>query len=325
MITLFSILDRLLQHPVNKRYQSATEVIQAIKQITPPEPQERERLESERLRLEQEELKRQRQEQERLEAEQRKKQEDAKRQSEFKAREERQKREGGQNFIETLPGGIELEMIAIPAGSFLMGSTERSEEKPQHQVKVSAFKIGKYPITQAQYEAVMGTNPSWFKKGGKYPVEQVSRNDAQEFCQKLSKMTQKAYRLLSEAEWEYAARAGTQTRYYFGNDENKLEEYAWYDKNSSSRTHTVGQKKPNQWGLYDMLGNVWEWCEDEWHENYNDAPNNGMIISIYNSLVQRYAMRGGSYDVNPQTCRCAYRCGFVPAWWFGNLGFRVAC
>jgi formylglycine-generating enzyme required for sulfatase activity len=120
------------------------------------------------------------------------------------------------------------------------------------------FKIGKYPVTQAQYEAVMETNPSYFMNNPQNPVEQVSYDNAVAFCQKLSEITGKNYRLPTNSEWEYACRAGTTTTYYFGDDANQLGDYAWYSENSGFITHPVGQKKPNGWGLYDMHGNVWE-------------------------------------------------------------------
>jgi formylglycine-generating enzyme required for sulfatase activity len=231
---------------------------------------------------------------------------------------------------------IEPEMIYIPAGSFLMGSEEDdsqayADERPQHQVTIKEpFYIGKYPITQEQYEAVMENNPSYFKKEGKYPVESVGWHDAQEFCQKLSNLTEKTYRLPSEAEWEYACRAGTQSSYYYGNDENQLVKYAWYNENSNSQTQPVGQKKPNQWGLYDMLGNVWEWCEDDWHYDYNGAPNDGKawIDNDDRSQSEYRIMRGGawnsdSWNFNSRNCRCATRNLEDPAWHTNSYGFRV--
>nr|NCR18991.1 SUMF1/EgtB/PvdO family nonheme iron enzyme [Microcystis aeruginosa LL13-03] len=148
-------------------------------------------------------------------------------------------------FTEKLPKGVKLEMVSLPAGKFLMGSSESDDEKPPHQVKVNSFAIGKYPITQAQYQAVMGNNPSHFKNNPQNPVENVSWNDAQAFCQKLSQITGKTYRLPTEAEWEYACRAGTTTRYYFGDNDNQLGDYAWGRENSNNKTHPVGQKKPN--------------------------------------------------------------------------------
>jgi len=226
---------------------------------------------------------------------------------------------------------IEPEMILILASSFLMGSEEDdsqayADERPQHQVTITqSFYIGKYLITQEQYQAVMGNNPSNFKKGGKYPVEYVGWNDAQEFCKRLSDMTGKIYRLPSEAEWEYACRAGTQTNYYYGNDKSQLGEYAWYDKNSNSQTQAVGQKKPNKWGLYDMLGNVWEWCEDDWHDNYKGAPNDGRawIDNDNRSHSEYRTVRGGSWYFYSRDCRCAIRYDDIPAGRYDSFGFRV--
>jgi formylglycine-generating enzyme required for sulfatase activity len=254
-----------------------------------------------------------------------------------------------QILTETLPGGIILELVKIPAGSFLMGSPDThnmayDDEKPQHQVNLQEFYLGKYPVTQEQYEAVMGNNPSRFKDNPKNPVERVSWDDAQEFCKKLSQLTGKKYRLPTEAEWEYACRAwilptpfekdlilptplfkgGGSPRDYFGDDAAKLGEYAWYDKNSGSKTHPVGQKKPNDWGLYDMSGNVWEWCEDNWHGSYADKPenikNDGSIIWS-SSDTSRRVLRGGSWNHDPWYCRSASRNygGSRDA----DLGFRV--
>jgi len=260
-------------------------------------------------------------------------------------------------FTEKLPNRVTLEMVSLPAGQFLMGSPDYESEKPPHQVKVNSFAIGKYPVTQAQYQAVMGTNPSHFKNNPQNPVEQVSWNDAQAFCQKLSQITGKTYRLPTEAEWEYACRAGTTTRFYFGDDASKLGDYGWYGNNSgkqvididaariwqevgmdwdkyqkrlianSNPTHPVGQKKPNAWGLYDMSGNVWEWCEDSWHDSYIGAPTDGSAWFIKNDNRSQYpkCLRGGSWFFSPYGCRSAIRFRNYPG--VGNylLGFRVAC
>ena len=232
-------------------------------------------------------------------------------------------------FTETLPNGLTLEMVGLPAGQFLMGSPDsdpdaRDNEKPQHQVKVNSFAIGKYPVTQAQYQAVMGTNPSLFQNNPQNPVEKVSWNDAQAFCRKLSQITGKTYRLPTEAEWEYACRAGTTTPYYFGDDANQLGDYAWYIGNSQGTTHPVGQKKPNAWGLYDMSGNVWEWCEDNWHDNYIGAPTDGSAWIENGDDYQ--IVRGGSWFRDPDVCRSAYRRSSNRRDdGDSDLGFRVVC
>ncbi len=237
---------------------------------------------------------------------------------------------------ENLPNGITLKMVSLPAGQFLMGSPDsdpdaRDNEKPPHQVQVNGFAIGKYSVTQAQYEAVMGKNPShfknnsWLKNNLQNPVEQVSWNDAQAFCQKLSQITGKTYRLPTEAEWEYACRAGTTTRYYFGDDASQLGDYAWYIANSQSKTHPVGQKKPNAWGLYDMSGNVWEWCEDDWHDNYIGAPTDGSAW-INNNDNDYRIRRGGSWYYDPNNCRSAYRSNYNRRGLTDDdFGFRVVC
>ncbi len=191
-------------------------------------------------------------------------------------------------LILDLPNNIKLEMIKIPAGSFLMGSSEAevkrlnheysidlsNRELPQHRVTLQEYYLGKYPLTQEQYQAVMGNNPSCFQDNPKNPVENVSWNDAKAFCQKVYEKTGQKVRLPTEAEWEYGCRAGTQTRYYFDNNENILGNYCWYCNNSNAKTHPVGQKKPNAWGLYDIHGNVWEWCEDSGHSSYTEKPDN---------------------------------------------------
>jgi formylglycine-generating enzyme required for sulfatase activity len=222
------------------------------------------------------------------------------------------------SFTEDLGNGVKLEMIAIPGGTFWMGSpaneAERGDnESPQHQVTVPSFFMGKYPLTQAQYQAIMGKNPAYFK-GNNRPVENVSWDDAVRFCQKLSQRTGKNYRLPSEAEWEYACRAGTKTPFSFGdNITTDLVNYdGTYPYKSAPKgkyreqTTDVGTFPPNAFGLYDMHGNVWEWCEDDWHENYIDAPTDG---SAWNSQSgsNTKLLRGGSWYYVAGDCRSANR------------------
>jgi formylglycine-generating enzyme required for sulfatase activity len=230
------------------------------------------------------------------------------------------------------------EMVVIPAESFLMGSPPdllpdpfsddkpvkigNDDEKPQHQVQITSFAIGKYEVTQEQYHALMGVNPSRFK-GRTLPVEQVSWDDAQEFINKLSAKTGKNYRLPSEAEWEYAARAGSTTEFSFGNDPKQLAEYAWFGQNSGDKTHPVGLKKPNSFGLYDMHGNVWEWTQDCWNKNYYGAPTDGSAWTKGDCSLR--VVRGGSQSYAPPYLRSVRR-SF--AWStttnrFGFGGFRI--
>jgi formylglycine-generating enzyme required for sulfatase activity/predicted Ser/Thr protein kinase len=236
-------------------------------------------------------------------------------------------------YVETFHG-TSLEMVAIPGGTFMMGSPETEEgrydsESPQHRVTVAPFFMGKYPITQEQYEAVMGNNPSDFK-GKKRPVEQVSWDDANEFCQKLSQKTGKKYRLPSEAEWEYACRAGTTTPFHFG--ETITTDVANYDGNYTyasapkgvyrQKTTDVGSFPANNFGLYDLHGNVWEWCADIWHENYNGAPSDGSIWESGGDNTQRL-LRGGSWCILPRNCRSADRYGDNPDSRDDIIGFRL--
>lgn len=229
------------------------------------------------------------------------------------------------------------EMVMIPAGSFLMGSPpdplpdpfsdEKIEKKasldelPQRRVQIKSFTIGKYEVTQEQYYALMGVNPSRFK-GRTLPVEQVSWKGAQEFVKKLSAKTGKNYRLPSEAEWEYAVRAGSTTDFSFGNDVKLLAEYAWFSENSDSKTHPVGLKKPNSFGLYDMHGNVWEWTQDCWNISYIGAPTDGSSWARGDCSLR--VVRGGSWISIPSDLRSAYRIWVTSAIRFSNDGFRVA-
>jgi formylglycine-generating enzyme required for sulfatase activity len=178
--------------------------------------------------------------------------------------------------------------------------------------------MAKYPITQAQWEAIMGNNPSSFK-GTNRPVENVNWHQAQEFCQRLSQKTGKTYRLPSEAEWEYACRAETTSPFHFG--ETITADLANYGSNCGQTTD-VGSFSPNAFGLYDMHGNVWEWCADPWHDNYNGAPDDGSVWES-GANTQYRVMRGGSWGNNPGVCRCAVRnwVGLVSRDW--DYGFRV--
>ena len=217
---------------------------------------------------------------------------------------------------------IGMKFTHIPAGEFMMGSDEYSNEQPVHKVKISKpFYLGTYPVTQREWRAVMGENPSRFK-GDDLPVEQVSWNDVQEFIKKLNqKEGADKYRLPSEAEWEYACRAGTTTQYSFGDDEGKLGEYAWYSHNSGSKTHPVGQKKPNPWGLYDMHGNVWEWVQDWYHSDYKGAPSDGSAWESEDGSLR--VLRGGSWLKDAWICRSADRGNLNPGARNYGLGFRL--
>jgi formylglycine-generating enzyme required for sulfatase activity len=250
-------------------------------------------------------------------------------------------------FAQDLGNGVTLEMAEIPGGEFLMGSPadekgREDNESPQHQVNIKPFFMGKFAVTQAQYEAIMGKNPS-HSKGDKRPVENLSWNDATEFCKKLTEKTGRTYRLPSEAEWEYACRAGTTTPFHFG--ETITTEIANYrgtdwrnDKGTlllgnygnapkgkyRQQTTEVGGFPPNAFGLYDMHGNVWEWCQDTWNDNYNGAPTDGSVW-IENGNDSLRVLRGGSWYINPGNCRCAFRDYDIPDSDDSNHGFRVVC
>jgi formylglycine-generating enzyme required for sulfatase activity len=229
---------------------------------------------------------------------------------------------------------VYLEMAAITGGTFMMGSPENEEggkdnENPQHQVSISSFFMGKYPVTQAQYQAIMGNNPSYFQ-GQNRPVETVSWNDAVKFCELLSQRTGKNYTLPSEAQWEYACRAGTTTPFYFG--ESITPDLVNYDGNYPygyapqgeyrRQTTDVGSFPPNAFGLYDMHGNVWEWCFDDWVDSYNNAPIDGSAVTISNKLK---LLRGGSWHYYPARCRSASRLSTNAGFVSDNDGFRVVC
>jgi formylglycine-generating enzyme required for sulfatase activity len=204
-----------------------------------------------------------------------------------------------------LGGGIKMELMPIPAGEFEMGSNDgEANEKPVHKVKISrAFYMGKYVVTQAQYEKVTGKNPCALK-GENLPLDIVNWSDAIEFCKKLSKLSGKNVRLPTEAEWEYACRAGTKTKYYTGDNEAALEQAAWYDKNSGRQPHPVGLKKPNAWGLYDMHGGVWQYCQDSYGADYYSK---SAAEDPEGPTGSDCVMRGGSRGKNAKECRSAAR------------------
>jgi formylglycine-generating enzyme required for sulfatase activity len=225
------------------------------------------------------------------------------------------------SFTENL-NGVPLKMIFVPGGSFKMGSpggTGHDNERPQRDVIVPAFYIGKYLITQGQWGAVMGKNPSYYdyQEDSDLPVEEVSWNDTKRFCKKLSQMTGKQYCLPSEAEWEYACRAGAT-----GDHAGELGAMAWYAKDIYRRTQPVGNKRPNAFGLYDMHGNVWEWCEDAWHDSYENAPTDGSAW-LRGGDSSRRVVRGGSWGSGKDSCRSAYRYGYERSYHNNSLGVRV--
>ena len=266
---------------------------------------------------------------------------------------ERQKRTT-KYYSEDLGNGIKLDMVLIPEGNFLMGAPEteldsQNSERPQHQVTVPTFFMGRYPVTQEQWRIVaalpqvdreLKPDPSYFK-GDKRPVERVSWYDSVEFCQRLFKHTGREYRLPSEAEWEYACRAGTTTPFHFGETiTTDLANYQGTDNKDRGwsgsygdgpkgeyreETTPVGTFPPNNFGLWDMHGNVWEWCEDYWHGNYQNAPTDGSSWLTDNTR-SLHVFHGGSWFFSPWFCRSAARSyGDSPKYANDNIGFRVVC
>ena len=234
----------------------------------------------------------------------------------------------------SLPTGIspngEVELLSIPGGSFLMGSPDGVGEKsehPQHLVQIKPFRLGLYPVTNEQYRSFLQANPQakeplyWADRRfnqSQQPVVGISREEALHFC------AWAGGRLPTEAEWEYACRAGTATQFHWGDDEVKAADYAWYGEDwEKGSTHAVGEKLPNPWGLYDMTGNVWEWGQDIWHENYQGAPTNGSAWETGGEKGRR-VIRGGSWSSIPEALRSAYRSGYSPDSRYGDIGFRLA-
>lgn len=245
---------------------------------------------------------------------------------------------------QTFTNSLGMEFIRIPAGSFLMGSAEDDAaafniEKPQHEVTISEdFYLGKYEVTQEEWEDLMGSNPYTLDRSNPYynlegMKERITRpnhpatvswEDAQEFINRLNeKEGHKRYRLPTEAEWEYAARAGTITAYSFGDDKEDLDEYAWYGENfQTGGTHPVGQKLPNPWGLYDMHGNAWEWVEDHYSRDYyNESP---AVDPTGPTRGGEYVVRGGSWHNTATSWRSAFRKGYEKDYRGISIGFRVA-
>ncbi len=246
---------------------------------------------------------------------------------------------GGDGETQTvmLPGGVPLVMVWIPGGMFMMGRNPGeqdswSDEEPRHEVSVPGFWMAKYELTKRQWQAMMGTTP-W---SGFYvyedldsPAVYVSWTDAKSFITALNSYTGLAFRLPSEAEWEYACRAGTTTRFYWDNDPNYTlgNTYCWWAYNAWNvgkfYADVVGQKLPNAFGLYDMSGNVWEWCEDDWHDSYAAAPINGSAW-VYNPRGAYRMLRGGSCYTNGTYCRSSQRFGGIPSLADKTFGFRLS-
>ena len=275
------------------------------------EREEKERLEQERLEKEKREReKREREERERLEREQREKEE--------KERKEREAR--GEFEVK----GVKFKMVKVEGGTFTMGATAEqgsdtdSDEKPAHQVTLRGYYIGESVVTQALWKAVMGNNPSTWK-GDNLPVETVSWEEAQEFIKKLNQETGRIFRLPTEAEWEYAARGGKNSKGYKYSGSNSIDEVAWYVGNSGGKTHPVKEKKANELDLYDMSGNVWEWCNDCYGEYSSDVQTNPQGPEKGSCRV----LRGGSCSCDPRGCRVSYRHYFTPMRRINFVGFRL--
>jgi formylglycine-generating enzyme required for sulfatase activity len=238
-----------------------------------------------------------------------------------------------QCLTESLGEGTNLDLVLIPGGTFMMGDARHhQDEQPIHQVALSAFYLGKYPITQVQYRSVMGDNLAT-SKGLDYPIEQISWDDAIEFCAKLSQLTGRTHTLPSESQWEYACRAGTDTAFYFG--DTITPELANYNGDypyngapvgeNRGKATPVGMFPPNAFGLYDMHGNVWEWCLDSYQASYQGAPTDGSAW-VDPSLLDRdlkRVMRGGAWDYVARGCRSAVRCSLAPGIRVNGCGLRV--
>jgi formylglycine-generating enzyme required for sulfatase activity len=238
-----------------------------------------------------------------------------------------------------LPGGETMEFVWIESGTFAMGSLEVGppnwhlvNERPQHEVRITeGFYLGKYEVTQEQWESVLGTQPwrgqDWVTEGAEHPAVYISWDDARDLIRRLNEAAEDfLYRLPTEAEWEWACRAGTTTQWHFGDDPARLEDYAWYMDNTTlanqTFAHAVGIKLPNAWGLYDMHGNVWEWCQDWYSEDYYfDSPS---VDPGGPATGTQRTLRGGGFFIPAELARSAVRSGADPDFhWSGNLGARL--
>ena len=223
--------------------------------------------------------------------------------------------------------GVSFTMVAVQGGTFTMGATSEqgsdaeSDEKPAHRVTLSDYYIGQTEVTQALWQAVMGSNPSKWK-GDNFPVERVSWNDCQQFITKLNQLTGRKFRLPTEAEWEYVASGGVRSRGYKYAGSNDIGSVAWYNENSGEQTHPVGQKQANELGLYDMSGNVYEWCQD-WYDSdyYGKSPGNN---PCNNTMASFRVYRGGSWCYYAGVCRVSRRLSFNPDFRDYSLGLRLA-
>lgn len=216
---------------------------------------------------------------------------------------------------------VGIDFVALPAGRFTMGSARggRDDEQPPHSVQVVPFFMSRFEITQAQWSAVMGDNPSRFRDPRR-PVDQVTWELAMDFVSRLNRLERtNRYRLPSEAEWEYAARAGTSTRWFFGDEPHRIGQSAWIEGREG--THAVGRKAANPWGLYDMYGNVWEWVLECYHPNYTDAPPDARPWAGGN--CERRVMRGGGWDSDAMSARSAARGSYPHGMGDAATGFRI--
>lgn len=238
---------------------------------------------------------------------------------------------GGRTLTLDLGGGEKMTLIRMPAGEFQMGSPDSEvgrdpDESPVHTVRITrAYYIGETEVTQPQWRAVMGDNPSWHPGEG-MPVTRVSWPNCEEFCKKASEITGRTVRLPTEAEWEYACRAGTTTAYFFGDDVSELTQYAWCNTNSPRKAADVKQKLPNRWGLYDIAGNVWEWCADTYHPSYVGAPADGSAWTTKaNASDPRdlHVLRGGAWFGFDDQCRSARRQRHGGSMRSAYIGLRV--